>query len=104
MQPLQPNTMPTLSQPPPPRQTCQQKPLVISIVDDSSTESESNQLEHTSPLESEPDNYYSGHRLSPPENQQGLEDWKLQCDHLHGIPEVPEPTGGSRLFEGNCPK
>ena len=104
MQPLQPSTMPTCSQPPPPHQTCQQKPLVISIVDDSSTESEPDQLGHTSPLESEPNDYYSVQHLSPPENQQGLEDWKLQCNRLHGIPEVPEPTGGSRLFEVTCPK
>lgn len=93
--PPQPNTKLTRSsQPPPFRQTSQQTPLTITIDDDSSTESESNQ--GNSSLESDPDqsSYYI-------ENQLGLEEFQHRC--LHDIPEVPEPAGESQLFEGIRP-
>jgi hypothetical protein len=102
----QPNTNLTRSsQPPPSRQTCQQNPLVLTVDDDSSsTESESDQLEGTSPLESEPDHYYSNQEL-PPENQLGLEEWERQRRRLHAIPVVLEPqvAGESELLDATCP-
>jgi hypothetical protein len=105
MKPAQPNTKLTRSsQRPqaPSRQTSLQPPLIVTVDDSSSTESESDQLCNSS-LESDPDDYHSAHRLSPPENQLGLEEWKrLQC-RLRGIPEDPEPTGEFQLFEGTCP-
>lgn len=76
------------SQPPPSHQTCQQNPPVINIVD-SSTESESDQLEGTSPLESDPDDYHSNQHLAP-ENQLGLEEWNRWQERLRGNP-VPDP-------------
>lgn len=92
------------SQLPPSPQTRQQTALKIDIDNDSTTESESDQLDG-SPLESDPDDYYSAQRrgLLPPENQLGLEEWEIQYRRLHCIPEVPEPTGESQLFEGTCP-
>lgn len=99
MNPAQPNTkLACSSQCPPSRQTCQPTPLTITVDDDSSTESESDQQGNIS-LESEPDDYLSAQRLSPPENQLGLEEWKLQYHRLHGIPEDLEPAGESQLFE-----
>ena len=76
----------------------QQTPFIITI-DESSTESESDQL-NSSPLESDPDDYYFANH--PPENQLGFEEWKLQNSCLHGIPEVPEPVGECQLFEETC--
>jgi hypothetical protein len=112
MKPPQPNTKLTRSsQLPPPHQTHQQTPLIITISDDSSTESETDHSstesesdQVNSPLESEPDDYHSTHSTHSPrpvENQLGLEEWEFQ--HLLGIPEVPEPAGESQLFEGTRP-
>jgi len=97
MNPAQRNTKFTRSsQRPPSRQTSQQPPLIITIDDSSSTESESDE-QCNSPLESDPDDYNSDHRLSP-QNQLGLEECRLRA-----IPEVPEPTGESQLFERTRP-
>ena len=97
MKPIQPNTKrASSSHRPPSRQTSQQTPLIINLIDESSTESESEQpAAGVSPLESDPDDYDSALHLSPPENQQGLEEWKRQQNLLRGIPEVPEPAGES---------
>jgi hypothetical protein len=100
MKPTEPNTKATCSSQRPPSH--QQTPVTITIDDESCTESESDQ-QGNSTVESEPDDYLSAQLPSPPENQLGLEEWDRYRRSLLGIPEVPEPTGESQLFEGTSP-
>ena len=76
--------------------TCSQQMPLITTVDNSSTESESNINDSStesdsdqgnSPLESDPDDY------PYVQNQLGLEERELW--RFTGIPEDPEPTGES---------